>query len=183
MAPEEIELLGASGSTVCFNSATAARRGLTCPARELEAAGCPIVLGSDNMSEDMVEVMRMALFMERLRLNDGRCIAPEDTLRWATVNGYRALSIENGGVLKVGHKADLILVRIRQAHLVPNVRIVSGFVHNGQAGDVEAVMVDGRWLMRDDRVLTLDEGNLLERAEEIGRKAWLGLHERYPDLK
>jgi 5-methylthioadenosine/S-adenosylhomocysteine deaminase len=183
MTPEEIESLGVSKVFICFNSAIAARRGLTCPARDLESAGCTIVLGSDNMSEDMVEVTRTALFMERVRLGDGRFPMPEDTFRWATENGYRALGIGKAGALKEGYKADLIMIHLRRPHLVPNLRILSSFVHNGQAGDVEAVMVDGCWLMRDQRVLTMDEEAILNEADRVGRHAWHKLAESNPDLK
>jgi 5-methylthioadenosine/S-adenosylhomocysteine deaminase len=172
LTTEEIESLGKAKVFICFNSAIAARRGLTCPVRDLESAGCMIALGSDNMSEDMVEVMRTALFMERVRLGDGRFPMPEDTLRWATINGYRALGIEKAGALKEGYKADLIMINLRRPHLVPNVSPLSSFVHNGQAGDVEAVMVDGRWLMRDQRVMTMDEETIIYGADQVGRRAW-----------
>lgn len=70
----------------------------------------------------------------------------------------------------------------RRPNLVPAVRIVSAFVHNGQAADIEAVMVDGRWVMRDGRVLTLDEKDIVQRAEAIGQRAWRQLVETYPDV-
>ena len=50
----------------------------------------PIALGTDNMAEDMVEVMRTALFMERIRRQDGRNPTPEQVLLWATRHGYEA---------------------------------------------------------------------------------------------
>ena len=77
MTPEEERLLGASGASVAFNSAIAARRGLSPRISDLEAYGCTIALGTDNMAEDMVEVMRTALFMERVRRQDGLQPTPE----------------------------------------------------------------------------------------------------------
>ena len=50
---------------------------------ELAAAGSPIVMGSDNMAEDMIEVMRTGLFMERVRNGDGTQPTPKDVLQWA----------------------------------------------------------------------------------------------------
>jgi 5-methylthioadenosine/S-adenosylhomocysteine deaminase len=90
--------------------------------------------------------------------------------RWATVDGYRAMGIANGGALVPGYKADLIIVDLNCAHLVPVMRVLSAYVHQGQARDVEAVMVDGRWLMRNGTVLTMDEERIL--AERVGRLAW-----------
>ena len=66
---------------------------------------------------------------------------------------------------------------------MPALRVVSGFVHKGQAGDVESVMVDGRWLMRDGRVLTLDEPALVAEADRIARAAWARLFAERPDLR
>lgn len=182
MTPEEEDLLGAAGASVAFNSAIAARRGLSPRAAELAAAGCNIALGSDNMAEDMVEVMRTALFMERVRTGDGRRPTPELALRWATTNGYRALGIERAGSLRPNYKADLIMIDCRKAHLVPLMRIVSSFVHQGQASDVDSVMVDGAWLMRAGQVLTMDEAAIVDQADRIGRAAWARLFRSKPDL-
>jgi len=129
-----------------------------------------------------VEVVRTALFMERVRRQDGRRPTPEEALVWATRNGYRALGIADGGWLAPGNLADLILVDLRKPHLTPALRVVSCFVHQGQASDVEAVMVDGRWLMRDRRVLTLDEAAITREADRIARAAWRRLFETHPDL-
>jgi 5-methylthioadenosine/S-adenosylhomocysteine deaminase len=182
MTHEEERILGASGAAVAVNPAIAARRGLAARIAELERAGCLITLGTDNMAEDMVEVVRTALFMERVRRQDGRRPTPEEALVWATRNGYRALGIPDGGWLAPGNRADLILVDLRKPHLTPALRVVSCFVHQGLASDVEAVMVDGRWIMRDGHVLTLNERALVAEADRIARTAWRRLFERRPDL-
>jgi len=60
--------------------------------------------------------------------------------------------------------------------------VVSSFVHQGQARDVEAVMVDGRWLMRDGTLLTMDEEAIVQEADRVGCLAWRRLFEARPDL-
>ena len=96
----EEKILGAAGVTVSFNAAIAARRGLSPRIADLEAHGCTIAMGSDNMAEDMVEVLRTGLFMERVRREDGRTRRPSRrcagrpataTARWAcpTAAGWR----------------------------------------------------------------------------------------------
>jgi 5-methylthioadenosine/S-adenosylhomocysteine deaminase len=183
MAPSEIALLGQSQAFVSYNSAMAARRGVAPPIQALEAAGCTIAMGSDNMAEDMVEVMRAGLFVERVARQDALRPQPEDVLEWATRHGARALGWgEEIGVLEVSRQADLFIINAKRPHLVPGLRIVSAFVHNGQAGDVESVMVGGRWLMRDGKVLTMDEEDIVQRADEIGRRVWRQLVERYPSV-
>ena len=182
MTAGEERILGASGTAVAVNPAIAARRGLAARIAQLERAGCLVTLGTDNMAEDMVEVVRTAMFMERVRRRDGRHPTPEDALAWATRNGYRALGIPDGGWLAPGNRADLILIDLRKPHLTPALRVVSCFVHQGLASDVEAVMVDGRWIMRAGRVLTLDEPSIVAEADRIARAAWRRLFERRPDL-
>ena len=172
MEPSEEKLLGEAKVIVAFNAAIAARRGLSPRIESLESQGCTITMGSDNMAEDMVEVMRTGLFMERIRRENGRLPTPEQALRWATRNGYRAFGMPDGGWLAAGNKADLVVIDLQRAHLVPMLRAVSNFVHNGQARDVQSVMVDGKWLMRDGTVLTLDEPRLIAEAQQVANKAW-----------
>jgi 5-methylthioadenosine/S-adenosylhomocysteine deaminase len=182
MSPEEERTLGAARAAVAVNPAIAARRGLAARVDDLERAGCTITLGTDNMAEDMVEVVRTALFMERVRRQDGRRPTPEQALTWATRNGYRALGVPDGGWLAPGNRADLIVIDLQRPHLTPALRVVSDVVHNGQAGDVRSVMVDGRWLMREHRVLTLDEPAVVADAERIARAAWGRLFAERPEL-
>lgn len=97
--------------------------------------------------------------MERVARQDAERPWPEDVLEWTTRNGAAALGLgADCGSLEAGRKADLVIVDARRPHLVPALRIVSAFVHNGQAGDVVA------------------------RAEAIAHRAWRDLVDRYPDV-
>ncbi|WP_439578783.1 amidohydrolase family protein [Elioraea sp.] len=183
MGHREERLLGQARVSVSFNSAIAARRGLSPRVAVLEHEGCTIGMGSDNMAEDMVEVTRTGLFMERIRREDGRNPTPEQALRWATRNGYKAMGIDDAGWLATGNKADLIVVRTDRPHLVPMIRAVSTFVHQGQPHDVESVMVDGTWLMRDGTVRTMDEAAIVKEADRIARRAWGDLFAARPELR
>jgi 5-methylthioadenosine/S-adenosylhomocysteine deaminase len=183
MVREEERLLGEARTNVAFNACIAARRGLSPRVHDLQEFGCNIGMGSDNMAEDMVEVMRTGMFMERVRREDGRQPAPEQAMRWATVNGYRAMGIPDGGSLEAGKKADLIMIDFRRAHLVPRLRVVSTFVHQGQGRDVTDVMVDGAWLMRDGTVLTMEEDATVAEAQRVSETAWARQFAQRPDLK
>lgn len=72
----------------------------------------------------------------------------------------------------MGKKADLIVLDVMKPHLTPSGRILSAWLHNGQPSDVESVMVDGKFVMRDHRVLTVDEGALMEEAYQVGQRVW-----------
>ena len=179
----EVALLGQAGCGVSNNAAIAARRGAAAPVKELVAAGCGMGMGTDNMAEDMVEVMRAGLFLERVRRNDQMDPQPEEVLEWASRGGAQILGLgQETGSLEVGKKADLFMINMMRPHLVPTLRIVSGFVHNGQASDVQSVMVDGHWLMREGKVLTIDEDDIVQRAEQVGHDVWRRLLKQYPNV-
>jgi cytosine/adenosine deaminase-related metal-dependent hydrolase len=172
----EIALLGRSRTIVSHQAAMAANRGVIPPIPALREAGCPIANGTDNNTNDMFEVMRVALLTERIRRDDpvpGLRPQPEDVLEDATRGGARAVRQERLlGSLDVGRKADLLVVDTQRAHLVPAGRFVSAWIHNGQPSDIESVMVDGQFIMRNRKVLTLDEDGIIAEADKVGRRIW-----------
>ena len=183
MTPAEEKILGASGASVSFNPVVAARSGNSPRISDLEVFGCRIALGTDEFTEDMMQVLRSAVLIERLRLQETERPRPEEAMRWGTINGYRALNLQGCGPVQVGGKADLIVVSTRHAHLVPTLRPVAVFVYQGQARDVESVMVDGRWLMRNGKVLSMNEEEVLREADRVSREIWPRYFEDHPDLE
>ncbi len=172
----DVALLGKSGTIITHQAAMAANRGVIPPIPALRDAGCPIAYGTDNNTNDLFEVVRIALLTERIRRDDpfpGVRPQPEDALEDATLGGARAVGqAASVGALEVGRKADLLVVDARRAHLVPAGRFVSAWVHNGQPGDIESVMIDGRFVMRDRKVLTMDEERIVADADRVGRRIW-----------
>ena len=76
------------------------------------------------------------------------------------------------GTLEVGKIADVLIVDTQRAHLVPAGRIVSALIHSGHPGDIESVMIDGQFVMRDRKVLTMDEDSIIREADAVGRRIW-----------
>jgi cytosine/adenosine deaminase-related metal-dependent hydrolase len=171
----DIALLAKSGTIVSHQAGMAANRGVIPPIPALRAAGCPIANGTDNNTNDLFEVMRIALLTERIRRDDpfpGVRPQPEDMLEDATLGGARAVRQKLVGSLDVGKKADILVLDTLRAHLVPAGRILSAWIHNGQPSDIESVMIDGQFVMRDRKVLTLDETALVAEADKVGRRIW-----------
>jgi cytosine/adenosine deaminase-related metal-dependent hydrolase len=172
----DIALLGRSGTIISHQANMAANRGVNPPIAKLRQAGCPIANGTDNNTNDLFAVMKVALLMERVSRNDsipGMRPQPEDMLEDATKGGARAVRQDAAlGSLAVGKKADLIVLDTRRAHLVPAGRILSAWIHNGQGSDVESSMVDGEFIMRDRKVLTIDEDRVVAEADKVGRRIW-----------
>jgi len=172
----EIALLGRSRTIVSHQAAMAGNRGVIPPIPALRAAGCPIANGTDNNTNDLFEVMRVALITERVRRDDdvpGLQPQPEDMLADATQGGALAVRMDKQlGVLDTGRKADLIVLDTQRAHLVPAMRILSAWIHNGQPSDIESVMVDGQFVMRNRKILTVDEDRIVAEADKVGRRVW-----------
>jgi 5-methylthioadenosine/S-adenosylhomocysteine deaminase len=172
----EIALLGRSRTIISHQASMAANRGVIPPIPALRAAGCPIALGTDNNTNDVFEVMRVALLTERIRRDDERPGVqpqPEDILADATHGGARAVNQDKLlGSLEVGKKADLLVVDTLRPYLVPAGRIVSAWIHSGHPADIESVMVDGHFVMRKGKVLTMDEDSIIREADAVGRRIW-----------
>jgi cytosine/adenosine deaminase-related metal-dependent hydrolase len=172
----DIALLGKTRTIVSHQAGMAANRGVIPPIPALRAAGCTIANGTDNNTNDSFEVMRIALLTERIRRDDefpGVQPQPEDILADATQGGASAVrQAQSLGVLEVGRKADLLVVDTLRAHLVPAGRFLSAWMHNGQPSDIVSVMIDGQFVMRDGKVLTVDEGAIIAEADRVGRRIW-----------
>jgi len=172
----EIQTLADSGTMVTHQASMAANRGVNPPITRLRQGGVPICLGTDNNNNDMLHVMKVAMQMERIQRNDdipGILPQPEDLLADACSGGANAVNMgQSLGQLAVGKKADLIVLDVMKPHLTPSGRILSAWLHNGQPSDVESVMVDGKFVMRDHRVLTVDEDALMEEAYQVGQRVW-----------
>ncbi len=172
----DIALLAKSGTIVSHQAAMAANRGVIPPIPALRAAGVPIAMGTDNNTTDLFEVLRVALLTERIRRDDafpGVQPQPEDILADATLGSARAVrQLSTIGSLEVGKKADLLVLDTQRVHLVPAVRIVSAWIHNGQPNDIESVMIDGQFVMRDRKITTVDEAAIIAEADKVGKRVW-----------
>jgi cytosine/adenosine deaminase-related metal-dependent hydrolase len=184
VSDEDIAAFGASRSFLTHQAGMAANRGVIPPVPALRAAGAGIALGTDNNTNDVFSVMRTALLTERIARNDpfpGTLPQPEDMVEDATMGGARALGLQDRtGSIEIGKAADLIVVNTMAAHLVPYGRFISALVHNGQPSDIESSMVDGRFLMRDRKVLTYDEPAIIAEADKISRRIWTQVREAGP---
>ena len=179
----EISMLGKTKTAISHQASMAANRGVSPPIPALRDAGCLICLGTDNNNNDMFAVMKVAMLTERIRRNDehpGMMPQPEDILQDAALGGAQALGQSDLGLLEVGKKADIIVLNTQQAHLVPSGRILSAWLHNGSPGDVESVIVDGEFIMRDHKILTVDEQSLIAEASKVGKRIWDEVEKQNP---
>jgi cytosine/adenosine deaminase-related metal-dependent hydrolase len=139
-----------------------------CPVIEMLDAGIAVGLGTDTPAKNAADLfldMRAAMLLQRLRFRDTRVLPPGKALEMATIDGARALGLEKEiGSIEVGKKADMITIDLRQPHLYPPDMIPMRLVTNGSGQDVNDVVVGGRVVMRDRKMMTIDEGAILDRA-------------------
>jgi cytosine/adenosine deaminase-related metal-dependent hydrolase len=125
--------------------------------------------GPSNNCYDMIREMKVAALAQKARLLDPLIMDAETVLEMATIRGARALGLEEEiGSIEVGKKADLVLVSLRKPHLVPPFNPVSHLVYAAQGSDVDTVIIDGRIIMEKQSVLTLDESEIIQEANERG---------------
>ena len=162
------------------------------PIPKMLASGITIGLGTDdanaNDSVSIFNEMRVASLIHKGNTQDPKCITSEQVLEMATVNGAKAIGMENSiGTLEVGKQADLIIINLNLPHLRPIHHIPSVLTYQTRGGtEVETVIVNGKILMYDKKLTWLtesEEEKLLKDAQkssiQIRDRANLELPENY----
>jgi len=169
----EMELLASSGAAVSHNLASNLRvLGLPRVADMLDA-GITLGLGSDgapaNNRMSLVDEMYSASLLQKgLRL-DPTVLPARQVFAMATIDGARAIAWDNQiGSLEIGKKADLVIVDPLTANMVPLLNPTAALVTSMKTENIESVMCDGRWLMRNRIVTVFDEMALLREAQSCG---------------
>jgi 5-methylthioadenosine/S-adenosylhomocysteine deaminase len=171
ITPEDMDILQAKKVNVvqCPNTHMKLGMGVT-PVPELLARGVNVALGTDgpasNNDLDMLEEARLATLLQKDHHLDPVILPAELTLRLATQNGAKALGFPESGVLAPGRPADLILFDFRKPHLRPRHNLLSNILYAAKSPDISHVIVDGRILMKDGELTTLDEERILYEAEQ-----------------
>lgn len=142
----------------------------TSPINYMLENGLIVSIGSDgpcsNNRLDMIQEMKFCSLLQKTSFLDPTIIPAEKALEMATINGAKALGIDDKlGSLEVGKLADIILIDFRKPHLTPMHNVYSHLVYAAQASDVDTVICNGKILMRNRKVLTVDEKETMEKAE------------------
>jgi 5-methylthioadenosine/S-adenosylhomocysteine deaminase len=173
---EDLDHLAASGAgTVhCPESNMKLASGMA-PVTELLARGVPVGLGTDgcasNNNLDMLGELDTAAKLAKVRHLDPTALPAPEALSLATCLGARVLGLEGDvGSLAPGLKADLVVIDLDQPHLTPMYDPYSHLVYAAGGGDVETVVVAGRVLVENRRLLAFDLEETLARARELSRR-------------
>src|SRR5438477_8720535 len=153
------------------------------PVLELRAAGVAVGLGTDgpagsNNDLDLMEEIDLAAKLAKITKMDPLALNAKAVVEMATIDGARALHMQKEiGSLEASKKADLILISLDEPNAVPMYSVYSQIAYSLQASDVETMLIGGHVVMRDRKLLTVDEPRVLEKAREYGKsvKASLGM--------
>jgi cytosine/adenosine deaminase-related metal-dependent hydrolase len=170
---QEIDTIAAAGASVVLNPLSNLKnKNGVAPIRALLAAGINLALGCDNCScSDAQNIFQaMKLFTLLAAISNPAEGPPDaiDAIKAATIGGARTAGLEDQiGVLRPGMRADLTIIDARDPIYVPLNSAVRQIVYGEGGRAVETVIIDGRVVMRDRRILTIDEGALQKELEAV----------------
>jgi 5-methylthioadenosine/S-adenosylhomocysteine deaminase len=166
----EIDLLAERGAGVVHCPASNMKLASgAAPVQRLLEAGVPVALGTDgaasNNDLDVFDEMRDAALLGKLAADDAAAVPAPAVVRMATAGGADVLGFDAGRI-EPGRKADLAVLDLDAAHLTPRHDLVSHLAYAARGSDVRHTICDGRVLMRDRKLQTLDEQRVIETARE-----------------
>jgi cytosine/adenosine deaminase-related metal-dependent hydrolase len=175
LSEEDINIFAETKTNVshCPRARAIMRR--RCPVPELLDAGVNVALGTDGSAPDRTfdtfADMRTAQTIQRHFFHDSSYMPPGKVLGMATIDAANALGIgKEVGSLEVGKRADIILVNLNKAHLTPRFMIPQRIVYEAYGHDVETSIIDGKIVMENRVVKTINEERALDQAQRIAEE-------------
>lgn len=162
-----------------------------CNVPQMLASGVNVALGCDggpsNNDYDLIREMKLAAIIHKAVTNDPLVVPAETVLEMATINGARALGLEHEiGSLEVGKKADLVVIDMNRLHTTPSPNPISSLVYAATGGEVDTVVVDGRIVVEQGQLLTLNEEEVIKQAhqhaESLYQRAGIEIKPKWPVL-
>jgi 5-methylthioadenosine/S-adenosylhomocysteine deaminase len=139
----------------------------------LQKHNITIGLGTDgpasNNTLDMLQTVKMAALLQKSYHKDPTILPAEAVLRMATVDAAKAVGLQATGSLTAGKKADIVLIDLKKPHLTPLHNAYATLVYSATGNDVHTLIADGKILMQNRHVKTLNEDQILENAQETAK--------------
>ena len=170
LSDEEIEMLATNNANVvhCPESNLKLASGY-CPVDKLLKAGVNIALGTDgaasNNDLDMIGEMRTAALLAKTVADNASAAPAHEVLRMATINGAKALGLDNEiGSLEKGKSADIVAINMNTLETQPMYNVASQLVYSATRNQVSNVWVAGQQLLKDRVLTTIDDREILQKA-------------------
>ncbi len=173
---DDIKILKENNVSVALNPRSNMKLGNGfAPAKKFQDAGLNICLGTDgngsNNTQNMFQEMQFASLVYKGAEKKAKCIDAEDVLKFATINGAKALNMEDQlGVIKEGALADIIILDLNTPEFVPENNLIGALCYSANGSEVKTVIVNGDVLMEDKKLLTIDEQKVYQECEKIAKR-------------
>ncbi len=172
---EELDILASFGVAVSHNPISNLKLGSgIAPVGKMLSKNILVSLGTDstasNNNLDMFQEMRMAALVHKGNFQDPTMISAKEAFLMATCNGSKALGFHNVGIIEEGYAADFVIVDANKPHLQPKDHVLSHLVYSASGSDVLDVYVAGKCLVHNRECLTLDEEQIIFKANEAFSK-------------
>ena len=192
LTPEDIDKLAETGTHVSHNPSSNSKLASgVCKVPQMLARGVNVALGCDggpsNNDYDLVREMKLAAIVHKAVSLDPLTVPAETVLEMATINGAKALGLAHEiGSLEAGKKADFVIIDLDHLHTTPSPNVVSSLVYAATGGDVDTVVVDGKIVVRQGQLLTMNEEEIKQQAREhatqLYKRAGITITPRWPVL-
>lgn len=176
LSDEDIELLKKSGATVVTNPASNAKLGNGfAPIKALKDAGINLCIGTDgtasNNTLNMFREMGLLSLIHKGINEDSTSLPAKYVVKCATLNAAKALDMEGKiGNIVEGAKADLIFVDLDAPSMFPNNNVLSSLCYSANGSEVKSVMINGKFVMKDNDILTIDKERVYKEVSNVVKK-------------
>ena len=171
----EAGMLGSRGAKVSYNPVSNMKlaSGGVAPIPQMLESNVCVTFGTDgavsNNSLNMLETIKVGALLQKSHLWDSRVLNAQQALDFATINGAKALGVDAGSI-EEGKLADIFLMELGSPNLLPANSLVSNLVYSSNPSNVSDVIVDGKLVMKDRRILTIDEEKVFEKVRKVSEK-------------
>ena len=146
-----------------------------CDVVKLRRNGINVGLGTDGIGStttlDMFEEMKTAAYLQKVNTMEPTSIKAYDILKMATIVGAKVLGLDDEiGTLEPGKKADMIFIRTDKLHLCPDNDVCTNIVYSANGSDVDTVMIDGKIIMQNRKMINLDEKEVMKQVKKIAKR-------------
>lgn len=175
LSDEDIEILAENKVSVVNNPTSNLKLASGfAPVEKMIKKGINVALGTDGPSSNnnlnMFEEINLAAIINKSVNHDATSIPAITAIKMATVNGAKALGLEREiASIEVGKKADLIIIDTQKPHFYPRHNIISALAYSAQASDVKTVIVDGKIIMEDYEIKTIDTERIMFETEKAAK--------------
>jgi 5-methylthioadenosine/S-adenosylhomocysteine deaminase len=176
LSPEDIKVFASQGVRVSHNPASSMKLAAgVAPIPQMLSRGIPVGLGTDgaasNNTLDMFQEMNLAAKIHKAVSLDPTAMSAAEVVRMATIGGARVLGLDNLiGSIEEGKLADIIILDMNQPHLTPLYNPYSQLVYAVRGADVTTSIIDGKIVMENRRLLTMDPAVAMQNVRDIGNR-------------